>query len=64
MLMRAGYPLAMIPPADRAAYFAALAEYDQGREEPLVRMFAAACERTADIMLQGLAPAPEPDLDR
>ncbi|MCY0878244.1 MAG: Fic family protein [Firmicutes bacterium] len=67
LLMRAGYPLAIIPPADRAAYFAALAAFDQGHEEALVEMFAVACERTADIMLQGLVPTEseaEPESDR
>lgn len=66
-LMRAGYPIAIIQPEERAAYFAALADFDQGREDALVQIFAAACERTADIMLQGLAPGKvktEPESDR
>jgi len=62
MLMHTGYPPAIISPADRGAYVAALAAFDEGHEDPLVEIFAAACERTADVMLQGLAPA-EPEAE-
>ncbi|PSR20716.1 MAG: hypothetical protein C7B45_13585 [Sulfobacillus acidophilus] len=56
LLMRTGYPVTMISPVDRASYFAALAAFDEGHEDPLVEIFAAACERTADVILQGLVP--------
>lgn len=67
LLMRAGYPLAIISPTDRAVYFTPLAAFDEGHEGPLVEIFTAACERTADVMLQGLKsaePEAEPESDR
>jgi len=66
-LMRAGYPIAIISPADRADYFAALAAFDEGQEDPLVKIFASACERTADVLLRGIVPVEtetEPESDR
>jgi Fic family protein len=67
LLMRAGYHLTIVAPVERAAYFAAFTAFDEGHQDPLMEIFAAACERTADVTLKGITPAEpegEPESDR
>lgn len=57
ILMRAGYPLAVILKNDRKKYYQALAAADKGQLESLVRFVAQAVERSLDIYLKTLTPA-------
>jgi Fic family protein len=65
LLLRDRYPLAIIQPTPeaRALYFKSLqggasagGSSNGGERDPIVSIFGEACERTADFMLQSLAP--------
>jgi len=56
LLMRKGYPLAVILKADRNAYYRTLEEADRGDCHSFVRFVAQAVERSLDIYLKALAP--------
>ena len=58
LLLRDRYPFAIIQPTPeaRALYFKALHEFNEEEREPIVAIFAEACEGTADFVLQRIAP--------
>lgn len=58
LLMRAGYPPAIIYPEQRADYFGALAACAAGDSDVLVRLFAEAAERTANFILSAYDRSP------
>lgn len=60
VLMRAGYPLAVILKNDRKKYYQALSKADKGNYISFVRFIAQAVERSLDIYLKTLIPATEP----
>ncbi len=51
MLLRAGYPLTVIPADQRAAYIGALDEADRGVSEPFHQLIAECVERSLDLYL-------------
>jgi len=57
LLMREGYPLAIILKNDRPRYYRALGQADEGSFAPLVKFVAQAVERSLDIYLETLTPA-------
>lgn len=56
VLMRAGYPLAVILKNDRKKYYRVLARADEGEYLPFVRFIAQSVERSLDIYLKTLTP--------
>ena len=52
LLMRKGFPIAIIQKNDRAKYYRALDGADRGHEEAIVRIVAQAVERTLSIYLK------------
>lgn len=73
LLLRDRYPLAIIQPTPeaRALYFEALqggasagGSSNEGDREPIVAIFAEACERTADFVLQSITPQKKPSHTR
>ena len=54
VLMRAGYPPAVIRQENRPAYYGALAEADAGSLDALVRFVAGELEATLDLYLRTL----------
>ena len=56
LLMRKGYPLAIILKNDRPKYYRVLSQADKGNFAPLVRFVAQAVERSLDIYLKTLTP--------
>jgi Fic family protein len=56
ILMKAGYPLAIILKNDRKKYYNVLAKADKGNYGPLVNFIAQTVERSFDIYLKTLAP--------
>ncbi|MDD5749444.1 MAG: Fic family protein [Patescibacteria group bacterium] len=56
ILMKAGYPLAIILKNDRKKYYNVLAKADKGDYAPLVNFIAQTVERSFDIYLKTLAP--------
>lgn len=52
LLMRAGYPLAIILKNDRRRYYRVLGQADRGNEEPLILFVAQAVERSLDLYLR------------
>lgn len=56
VLMRKGYPLAIILKNDRRKYYQVLQEADKNNYSPLVRFVAQAVERSLDIYLKTLTP--------
>lgn len=52
LLMRAGYPLAIILKNDRRRYYRVLQQADRGNEEPQVLFIAQAVERSLDLYLR------------
>lgn len=56
VLMRKGYPLAIVLRNDRAKYYRMLARADKGELEPLVKFISQAVERSLDIYLKVLEP--------
>ena len=63
VLLRAGYPPAIIARANRAQYYRALAAADRGDDAPLVNLVGRAAERTLTLYLEAVTPqiAPSPD---
>jgi Fic family protein len=57
ILMRTGYPLAVILKNDRNKYYRSLAQADKGSYIPLVGFITQAVERSLDIYLKTLTPA-------
>ncbi len=57
VLLRAGYPLAVILKNDRQKYYRALQAADTGDATLLVRLVTQAVERSLDIYLKTLTPA-------
>jgi Fic family protein len=55
LLMRAGFPLAIILKNDRKKYYRVLQMADQGKKAPLVLFVAQAVERSLDLYLRALA---------
>lgn len=56
ILMRAGYPLAVILKNDRQKYYRALQAADQGKLSAIVKFVAQAVERSLDIYSKTLTP--------
>ncbi len=56
VLMRAGYPLAVILKNDRQKYYRALQAADQGKLSAIVKFVAQTVERSLDIYLKTLTP--------
>ena len=54
LLMRSGYPIAVIQKNDRAKYYNALDDADAGDMLAIVRMVAQAVERTLNIFLKAV----------
>ena len=54
LLMRKGFPLAIILKADRLKYYRALEKADHGNDEPIVRMIAQAVEKGLNIYLKAI----------
>jgi len=61
LLMRAGYPPAVIRQENRAAYFGALAEADAGNLEPFTRFVADELAVTMELYLRALRNEHDPD---
>ena len=60
ILMRAGYPLAVILKNDRRKYYRALQQADTGHEASIVRLVALAVERSLSLYLRAFGtPARE-----
>lgn len=57
IIMREGYPLAVILKNDRKKYYDSLAKSDRGDYVPLVRFVAQSVERSLDIYLKALKPS-------
>ena len=57
ILMREGYPLAVILKNDRKKYYDCLAKSDRANDTPLVRFVAQSVERSLDIYLKVLRPS-------
>ncbi|MDT7856110.1 Fic family protein [Rubrivirga sp. S365] len=60
VLMRAGYPPAVIRQGNRPAYYGALAEADAGDLGPFVRFMAGELTATLDLYLRALRGEPDP----
>ena len=61
LLMRAGYPPAVIRQENRASYYGALAEADAGNLDPFNRFIAAELAATMELYLRDLRNEPDPD---
>lgn len=57
ILLRAGYPLAVILKNDRRRYYRFLAQADKGDPTPFVRFIAQSVQRSLDIYLNVLTPS-------
>ena len=57
VLMRKGYPLAIILKNDRRSYYRVLQQADKNNPLPLIRFIARSVERSLDIYLKTLTPA-------
>lgn len=57
LLLKKGYPLAIILKNDRKRYYRVLQEADRGNYRPLVEFIAKAVERSLDIYLDALIPS-------
>lgn len=60
LLMRAGYPPAIIQRTNRRQYYTALAQADRGRFAPLVNLVARAVERSLNAYLDATTPRATP----
>lgn len=60
ILLRAGYPPAIIARANRAQYYRALAQADRGRDAPLVNLVGRAAERSLTLYLEAVTPQTAP----
>lgn len=56
VVLRAGYPLAIILKNDRKRYYRTLAEADEGKEKPLSEFIAQAVLRSLTVYLKVLSP--------
>ena len=61
VLMRAGYPPAVLRQQNRPAYYGALAAADGGDLAPLVRFVATELAATLELYLRALRGEPDPD---
>lgn len=61
VLMRAGYPPAVIRQENRPTYYGALSQADGGELGPLVRFIADELAETLDLYLRTLRGEPDPD---
>ncbi len=61
VLMRAGYPPAVLRQENRPAYYGALAAADGGDLEPFVRFVADELAATMELYLRALRGEPDPD---
>lgn len=59
VLMQAGFPLVVVLKNDRKKYYRTLGEADRGNYAPFVRFIAQAVQRTLDIYMKVLTPAPK-----
>ncbi len=57
IILKAGYPLAIILKNDRKKYYRVLQKADEGDYEPLIRFIAQSVDRTLTIYLDALTPA-------
>ncbi len=66
ILMRAGYPPAIIAQSDRQQYYRVLAQADAGKTMPLVNFVGRAVERSLTLYLEAVTPqtAPPPQEER
>lgn len=62
VLMRAGYPPAVLRQQNRRAYYGALAAADGGDLEPLVRFVTDELAATLELYLRALRGDPDPDI--
>jgi hypothetical protein len=60
VLMRAGYPPAIIARINRRQYYRVLAQADAGTLAPLVNFVGRAVERTLTLYLEACTPQTEP----
>ncbi|WP_420641405.1 Fic family protein [Candidatus Leptofilum sp.] len=60
ILMRAGYPPAIIARINRQQYYRVLAQADRGKPEPLVNFVARAVERSLTLYLEASTPQTTP----
>jgi len=60
ILMRAGYPPAIIAQSDRQQYYRVLAQADAGRTAPLVNFVGRAVERSLTLYLEAVTSRTEP----
>jgi hypothetical protein len=63
ILLRAGYPPAIIPHANRLQYYRALAAADQGHEALLANLVGRAVERSLTLYLEATTPQTAPPAD-
>jgi Fic family protein len=63
LLMKAGFPMALILKNDRKKYYRTLEASDKGAPGPFVRFIAQAVERSLDIYLKALAPVKKAGAD-
>ncbi len=66
ILLRAGYPPAVISRVNRAQYYRALAAADRGDDDALANLVGRAVERSLTLYLEAVTPqtAPPPDAER
>jgi Fic family protein len=62
ILLRAGYPPAVISRANRAQYYRALAAADRGSDAPLANLVGRAAERSLTLYLDATTPQTAPPL--
>jgi Fic family protein len=62
ILLRAGYPPAIIAHANHRQYYSVLAHADQGRNDPLVNFVGRAVERSLTLYLETVTPQTAPPL--
>jgi Fic family protein len=63
LLMKAGFPMALILKNDRKKYYRTLEAADKGALGPFVRFIAQAVERSLDIYLKALVPVKKAGTD-
>lgn len=57
ILMRAGYPLAVVLKNDRKKYYRVLEQADRGNSQPILLFIAQAVERSLDLYIKTLTPS-------
>jgi Fic family protein len=60
ILLRFGYPIAVIQRVDRKKYLDALAKADRGNLRPIVKVIASAVEQSLDLLLRAVEPTQDP----